>query len=206
MAPSDSTKDALIAAARQVFAEKGYEGATVKDIAERAGANISLVSYHFQGKENLFRTCVQEFGEARLAAVERVLKPAESITDFRVRITLFIEELYSEAQKDPEMHSIMLRDCGNLNNPIIQEVFQGTFMKLFQHLITFFENGQQKKFLSADFKAHEVCLFFIGGILHTIRMDAVHQKLYGKSFTTDAVYRENLVKTAVKLLMEGIVP
>jgi len=206
MAPSDSTKDALIAAARKVFAEKGYDGATVKDIAETAGVNISLVSYHFQGKENLFRTCLQEFGEARLAAVERILKPAESVTDFRVRMSLFVEEFYSEAKKDPEMHAIMLRDCGNVNNPIIQEVFQGTFMKLFKHLIAFFESGQRKKFLSSDFDAHQVCLFFIGGIIHTIRMDPVHLQIFGTSFATDPEYRETLIKTAVRLVMEGIVP
>src|SRR5690606_37549596 len=80
-AMTETTKDALLRAAKKVFAAKGYDGATVKEVADEAGANISLVSYHFNGKENLFRACVQAYGEERLLATERFLKSPESAED-----------------------------------------------------------------------------------------------------------------------------
>lgn len=204
MTPNDSTKDALIAAAKKVFADKGYDGATVKELAEAAGVNISLVSYHFQGKENLFRTCLQEFGEARLASTERLLKHAENLDEFKVRISLFVEEFFMETLKEPDLHVILHRDCGNLNNPIVQEVFQNTFMKVFQLLIEFFESAQKKKILSRDFDAHLTAMLFIGGMVHTTRLDPMHKHLFGTSIA-DQPHREKLIKNTVRLVLEGTV-
>ena len=48
------TKLALILAAGELFAEHGLDGGSVRDIIEKADANIAAVSYHFGGKEGLF--------------------------------------------------------------------------------------------------------------------------------------------------------
>jgi AcrR family transcriptional regulator len=48
------TRAQLLAAARAVFAERGYEGATVRLIAERAGVDPAMVNHWFGGKESLF--------------------------------------------------------------------------------------------------------------------------------------------------------
>lgn len=45
----------LLAAAVDVFAEKGYRDATIAEISGRAGANIAAVNYHFGDKETLYR-------------------------------------------------------------------------------------------------------------------------------------------------------
>jgi TetR/AcrR family transcriptional regulator, regulator of cefoperazone and chloramphenicol sensitivity len=57
---SDETRDRLIDAAVNVFAEHGYEAATVRMICERAGVrNIGAVNYYFQGKDRLYMEAVQ---------------------------------------------------------------------------------------------------------------------------------------------------
>lgn len=48
------TKTALVEAARAVFIEQGYEGATVRAIAKRAGVDPAMVNHWFGGKEGLF--------------------------------------------------------------------------------------------------------------------------------------------------------
>jgi AcrR family transcriptional regulator len=48
------TRDALLEAAAEVFAERGFNAATVRHICQRAGANIAAVSYHFGDKEQLY--------------------------------------------------------------------------------------------------------------------------------------------------------
>jgi AcrR family transcriptional regulator len=48
------TPKSLLAAASEVFAEKGYRGATIAEICERARANIAAVNYHFGDKETLY--------------------------------------------------------------------------------------------------------------------------------------------------------
>lgn len=49
------TRDRLLEAAAEVFVEKGYRQATVRDICDRAGANIAAVNYYFGDKYSLYR-------------------------------------------------------------------------------------------------------------------------------------------------------
>ncbi|MCE5272947.1 CerR family C-terminal domain-containing protein [bacterium] len=50
----NKTREELLAAASQVFAENGYRNATIAEICRRAGANVAAVNYHFGNKENLY--------------------------------------------------------------------------------------------------------------------------------------------------------
>ncbi|MDD4857470.1 MAG: CerR family C-terminal domain-containing protein [Candidatus Krumholzibacteria bacterium] len=58
------TPMSLLAAASDVFADKGYRDATIAEICERAGANIAAVNYHFGDKKSLYietwRHCYSE--------------------------------------------------------------------------------------------------------------------------------------------------
>jgi AcrR family transcriptional regulator len=51
---ADSTREKLICSAEVLFAERGFDGVSVRDIANAAGANSALVGYYFRGKEGLF--------------------------------------------------------------------------------------------------------------------------------------------------------
>lgn len=57
-AAGEDTRAALIAAARETFVEKGYDGATVRAIAARAGVDAAMVNHWFGGKEGLFAQSV----------------------------------------------------------------------------------------------------------------------------------------------------
>jgi AcrR family transcriptional regulator len=50
----EDTRAALLVAAREVFAEQGYQGATVRGIAARAGVDAAMVNHWFGGKQGLF--------------------------------------------------------------------------------------------------------------------------------------------------------
>lgn len=51
---STDTKNKIIEVARVLFAEQGFEGTSVREIAKSAEVNIASVNYHFNNKENLF--------------------------------------------------------------------------------------------------------------------------------------------------------
>jgi AcrR family transcriptional regulator len=53
--PSELTRAALIDAATAVFADKGFEGGSVRLITEKAKANQAAVNYHFGSKDGLYR-------------------------------------------------------------------------------------------------------------------------------------------------------
>ena len=49
-----ATRQRLLDAATEIFADRGYAGATVSEICDRAGANLAAVNYHFGGKDELY--------------------------------------------------------------------------------------------------------------------------------------------------------
>jgi AcrR family transcriptional regulator len=51
-AAEEKTRDKILDAAGEVFAEHGFEGATIRAITERAGANVAAVNYHFRDKSD----------------------------------------------------------------------------------------------------------------------------------------------------------
>lgn len=55
----ESTKETVIAAAKEVFAEKGFAGTSLAMISQRCGISDGLILHHFKNKENLYRM-VQE--------------------------------------------------------------------------------------------------------------------------------------------------
>lgn len=52
---TDETRERLLDTAERLFAEKGFEGASVRDITAGAASNVASVNYHFGSKDNLYR-------------------------------------------------------------------------------------------------------------------------------------------------------
>jgi len=87
---SNSTREKLLQAAGEVFAEKGFHAATVREICRKANANIAAAHYHFGGKQRLYLAVFEHFVESiwrdyPLPPILRESVPAE------VRLGAFIE-------------------------------------------------------------------------------------------------------------------
>lgn len=56
----NETKDKILTVARVLFADHGFEGTSVRDIAKAADVNVASVNYHFTSKEGLFAEILQK--------------------------------------------------------------------------------------------------------------------------------------------------
>jgi AcrR family transcriptional regulator len=83
------TKAALLEAARAVFSEQGYDGATVRAIATRAGVDAAMVNHWFGSKEGLFVKAVLQLPFDPSELLERLVEgPADTLGERIVRTFL----------------------------------------------------------------------------------------------------------------------
>ena len=74
---SGPTRQALLETAGEVFAAVGFEGASGRDICERAGANVAAINYYFGGIEGLHEAVVEE-AHARIVGLTPVFELVSS--------------------------------------------------------------------------------------------------------------------------------
>jgi AcrR family transcriptional regulator len=53
--PSEVTRERIMKAAERLFAERGYDGTSIRAIVARAHVNQAAINYHFEGKDGLYR-------------------------------------------------------------------------------------------------------------------------------------------------------
>lgn len=202
--PDDaSTPELLLRAARSVFARKGFPSATVKEIADEAGVNISLISYHFKGKEGIYRACLQEFGEQRLKAGKRILTPPESPEDMKAKLKLLGHDFFQTHVDCPEVCAMMHQDSST-NFHLVRDLYEGFFLKFFETLIEFITVAKKRKLVRKDVDPFHAAGFYFGAILHVGQSSAILKEFYKRSLSEEK-YREKLVDDFVNYFLNGVI-
>jgi len=104
-----ATKRALLAAAVAVFAERGFDGATTKEVAARAGVNEGLIQRYFAegdvgGKAGLLQAVVGGICEERLTAC-RLAPPADCL---KTEIAVFLKHELAQAEINRDFLRVLL--------------------------------------------------------------------------------------------------
>lgn len=116
------TRGHLLAAARRVFAERGYQGATIDDVAEAAGCTKGACYFHFASKEEILLTLLEEWANERrqrleqatggdrasdgVAAVLGALVSPAALTGREARLVL---QFWSQAERSAKVRRHLLR-------------------------------------------------------------------------------------------------
>jgi AcrR family transcriptional regulator len=116
---ADTTKQSLLNAAKRLVLERGYAGASVREITAASGTNLGAVNYHFGSREKLLNEAILEFflewGErVREVAVDPAAGPLEQlaararpmaggIAEAEPQFVVLLEALL-QARRSPELH------------------------------------------------------------------------------------------------------
>ncbi|MDI2037047.1 TetR family transcriptional regulator [Paenarthrobacter nitroguajacolicus] len=99
------TRDAILDAAKELFAELGYDGASIRAIATRAGVDPALIRHFFGDKETLFAHTVADRTAipARMSAAFSDGDPAQR----GIRVTDTYLRLWEDAETRPILHALI---------------------------------------------------------------------------------------------------
>lgn len=178
--PSVDARQTLIQAAKKLFARKGLSATTIRDIATEANLNSSLISYYFKGKTGLYKACLEEIGSQRLKVAEEILSTPDSAEEFRLRLKLFIENLFALYLDDRDSGLIIVREYDRVDSPA-EDIFKTTFLRVFDKIHNFFTQAQARKLMSKDQDPFIMAKLFFGCISSQMRLDHVNEKIYSKT-------------------------
>jgi len=102
---ADDTRKRILHAARQVFSERGYEGATFQAIAVRADLTRPAINHYFSSKRVLYREVVNQTNKlVVMASIER----AERETTLMGRLTAFISAAVLANSENPSASAFLV--------------------------------------------------------------------------------------------------
>lgn len=141
-----SRKEKLVTAGKKLFAAKGYPGTSVRDIAKAAGVNVSMVSYYFGGKEQLYTHIVEGFADEI-----RSLFTPETIAELNPheKILYYARSVMTMHRENPQLARILHHEM-TAPTPVLDGLQKNLFPHIFGFLYKTFEEGIRSGIFRAD--------------------------------------------------------
>ncbi len=123
MNESISTPDALIAAARHLFARRGFKGSSLRTITAAASANLGSVTYHFGSKDALYLAVLDEaLTPFRQRLADAAVVPGKPLD----RIEAVLRALFDHLAQQPDLPRLMVQQLasGEELHPVVRTTMQ----------------------------------------------------------------------------------
>jgi AcrR family transcriptional regulator len=128
-----ANRAAILTAARAVFAERGYGGATVRDVIRRTDLASGTFYNYFPDKESLFRAVLEETAAKVRARVQAARREAGSLQEF---VAAGYREYFGFLASDPEAFELMSRNSGTIRAMFDEPIFGAGIEELASDLRT----------------------------------------------------------------------
>ena len=102
----------ILISALDVFAEKGYEGAQLKDVAQKVGVTNPLISYRFENKEDLWKKAISFLGEKLVDRFEHIKSYYVDLTGTMALRAYTRQYIYFLAE-NPALYKIIFQEMGH---------------------------------------------------------------------------------------------
>jgi len=114
-----NTEKLILEAATKVFLEKGFDGARMQEIADKAAINKALVHYYFRSKEKLFDAIFQE---AFVQFIPKVMDVMTSDSPLFEKIKAFVNTYISMLIKNPHLPIFILHELNRHPEQMVNRI------------------------------------------------------------------------------------
>lgn len=114
------TKQKVIDAASSLFFQNGFHGTSVRDIADKATVNVSLISYYFKSKQGLLEYAVTQYYEAYLETIEISREKNDSLLPLE-KLKKMIKAIIQYKQHNHQLSCFIHREL-SLDSVFVREM------------------------------------------------------------------------------------
>jgi AcrR family transcriptional regulator len=132
----------IIETAEQLFAERGFDGTSVRDIADEAGINVAMISYYFGSKEKLMEALFElRVGSVKMR-IESLIKD-ESLSPIE-KVNMLIDEHIERVMLKPCFQKVMQGVLVTNKNPAILKAANNVKLRSIAVVAELIKDGQKK--------------------------------------------------------------
>lgn len=145
MGHPEGTRERILSGARQLFAEKGFDGATTAEIARRAGIAEGTIYRHFESKKELFIACVKPAVDE---ALERGVSEIQNAGDLRGMVRAMMEARVRLLEENRDSFNILVTQMTyhpELAEMFLEQVFVARSAKLVPVLQKLIQTGELRR-------------------------------------------------------------
>jgi len=155
-------RERILHAALEVFAERGYEGARTREIAQRAGANLGLLSYYFGDKERLWRASVALAFDELAGELAAITQPAgDGAGEERARLEQLLRGIVRFLARRPAFMRLM-NDESRRDGPRMRWLVEHHVRPMAGALSAVAERARARGLLPADVPAASLHYIVLG--------------------------------------------
>jgi AcrR family transcriptional regulator len=136
-------KEHIMEVAITLFAEKGYEGTSIRDLAHEADVNIAMINYYFGSKENLFVELFASKARFMRDKIDAVQNDA-SLSEIE-KINLIIDGYVTRFLSQPAFHRVLQQELLVTNRELLHKNVTELITKNTEDIVAIIEKGIRKK-------------------------------------------------------------
>ncbi|SFK67557.1 transcriptional regulator, TetR family [Paenibacillus sp. 1_12] len=193
MQDSKDVKLKILDGAKVLFAQKGFEGTTVRQICDQAGVALALVSYHFGGKENVLFALYDTFAP-------QFLNETFVLSDPEQDLRRFIGEFVKFRMEEPELINILQQEI-MMQSPRAERLQKCVFA-LWVPLKEILEVGKEQGRFEFDSLRHT--LNFIVGILIHSRVSSFFDPVFEQYDIQNNAELDTVVEHTTRFIFKGL--
>lgn len=197
--PSEERRRQIIEAALAVFARKGFDGATNKDIAHEAGVTPGLIYHYFEDKRALFGAIFAEHGPIS-AAINLLSAPDMQEMDPPVALATLASAIVAGLESTVNLGHFRLMSGEAMRDPEIKEIFNATIATAVQAIAGYLA-GQMERGRLRHLDPLLVAQLFLGSLMSCVMRRTI---IGDPALLTYS--REQIAATAVDLALHGLQP
>ena len=182
----------IMEAAEQLFAEKGFDGTSVRDISDSAGVNLAMISYYFGSKEKLLEALFSYRSENLVMKVESLLQ--DKATNPLQKIYHLIDYYIDKFQNQTCFHKIMSREqVHNHRNTVTELIHQ--FKKRNQDLVKqLIHEGQKSGEFKKNIDIPIMMATLVGTVSHLVTTQHYYREMNNLQSMPDEEFKKLLKK------------
>jgi len=173
---------AILDAAVRLFSESGYDGVSMRGIAEAAGVSKANIYHHFASKGALYMAIVRESAQ-HLSEIVEVL--AEGKGDFDQRLRVFARAHLEHIFDNATTLRLVLREAFSGDEEKSRMVVEQVVGGIFNRMVAIFRKGQEAGLLRADLDPGLCATLLMGGNLFFFQAQGVLRQIPGARFAND---------------------